>query len=375
MAQKTVVFPLNLNEQQEGILVHTIKLFSQAYNACLDCAWSMDHPVKKELHKKTYYLLKELLGLKSQYLCVARDTACETVLSVRARLRKGKKASKPRSGLVPIRLDKNTLSFDKTRETASITTQGKRIKVPLLWHKHAKRFEKWPCQSGRIGFDGRGRLVLWLIFEKEVEKPKRTGKVIGIDRGIKNAFVTSENKFYEEGKSKDKERLYYLLISRLQSAGTKSAKQHLKLLSGRLRRFKVNCDHRLAKMLFATLNPGDTLVLEKLTGIRDNCGAKGKARKKHRKHLNRWSFKRLADIITSFAEFLGVYVEYVDPRYTSQQCSKCGIVKKSNRKNQSTYRCSCGLELNADLNAARNISRKWCMANGYTSGHQSTGLL
>ena len=64
----------------------------------------------------------------------------------------------------------------------------------------------------------------------------------------------------------------------------------------------------------------------------------------------------------------GVFVEYIDPAYTSQRCSACGLVKKSNRKNQSTYRCSCGLSLNADLNAARNIEFIWKQSNGLLPG-------
>lgn len=46
----------------------------------------------------------------------------------------------------------------------------------------------------------------------------------------------------------------------------------------------------------------------------------------------------------------------VDPKYTSQTCSNCGHVSKDNRKTQSNFQCTvCGHELNADINAAKNI--------------------
>ena len=49
-------------------------------------------------------------------------------------------------------------------------------------------------------------------------------------------------------------------------------------------------------------------------------------------------------------------VEFINPAYTSQQCSNCNMIEKSNRKSQSLYKCSgCGIEINADLNAAINI--------------------
>lgn len=84
--------------------------------------------------------------------------------------------------------------------------------------------------------------------------------------------------------------------------------------------------------------------------------------------MGRWSFKRVENAINYVAELRGIYVEYVEPHYTSQTCSQCNIVLKTNRKSQSLYSCSCGLTLNADLNAARNISNKWRIANGYAPG-------
>lgn len=44
--------------------------------------------------------------------------------------------------------------------------------------------------------------------------------------------------------------------------------------------------------------------------------------------------------------------------YTSQTCSSCGVVEKSNRR-QEDYKCSsCGLEIHADVNAAINVMRR-----------------
>src|SRR5690606_39008904 len=54
----------------------------------------------------------------------------------------------------------------------------------------------------------------------------------------------------------------------------------------------------------------------------------------------------------------GVTVVRVNPAYTSQTCSECGVVDAENRKTQARFRClSCGHEENADVNAAKNILR------------------
>ncbi|MHA1918086.1 MAG: RNA-guided endonuclease InsQ/TnpB family protein [Candidatus Ranarchaeia archaeon] len=59
------------------------------------------------------------------------------------------------------------------------------------------------------------------------------------------------------------------------------------------------------------------------------------------------------------AELVGVDVVRVGEEYTSQTCSNCGVVCKSNRKHRGLYVFSvCGLVLNADVNASRNILRK-----------------
>ena len=49
--------------------------------------------------------------------------------------------------------------------------------------------------------------------------------------------------------------------------------------------------------------------------------------------------------------------ERVDPAFTSQRCSACGLVNRESRESQAVFRCTaCGYTLNADVNAARNIA-------------------
>jgi transposase len=50
-------------------------------------------------------------------------------------------------------------------------------------------------------------------------------------------------------------------------------------------------------------------------------------------------------------------VQRVDPAFTSQRCSACGLVDRESRESQAVFRCTaCGHALNADVNAARNIA-------------------
>lgn len=67
-----------------------------------------------------------------------------------------------------------------------------------------------------------------------------------------------------------------------------------------------------------------------------------------------WFFARVQAIARDMAVRHDITVEMVDARYTSQTCSKCG--ERGTRKGK-VFTCpSCGLQLDSDLNAARNIA-------------------
>lgn len=55
-------------------------------------------------------------------------------------------------------------------------------------------------------------------------------------------------------------------------------------------------------------------------------------------------------------ERFGITFDEVNPAYSSQTCSGCGFVAKTNRRYQSKFSFrSCGYEINADVYAARNL--------------------
>ena len=99
------------------------------------------------------------------------------------------------------------------------------------------------------------------------------------------------------------------------------------------------------------------IVLEDLGDI----AKKGKAKRYVQK--SQWSFYQLETFIKYKAPLLGVPLIYVDPAYTSQECSRCGSLNKLNGKN---YKCSnCGHFDHRDANAAFNISKR----GGQTATH------
>lgn len=369
--KRTVPFILKLSKKQEDALDETIDAYSRAYCRCLDIAWDEKKVSQFTLHHLTYSTLRdEIDELGSGHVCSAIKKAAETMRSIKAIINKGKKASKPESELIPIRLDKNSMSFRSDKDILSVKTNVSRLKILVPWYNYAEQFRDWDCKAGEICRDRKGVFILRLIFKKEVEKPERTGHVVGFNRGLKHTIVSSDNRFINDRMWTDKERQYLALRSRLQCSGSRSAKRHLQKLARRVRNFNQNCDRIFAKEVCEGLVPGDTIVLEKIKNIRKKCGAKGKVHKKHSSKIGRWRFNRLALFIEQYADFHGIYVDYVSAVDISVTCSHCGIVCPKNLKRKiSLYICDiCGLKSQMDINAAKNVVKKWRMTIGSSSG-------
>ena len=97
-------------------------------------------------------------------------------------------------------------------------------------------------------------------------------------------------------------------------------------------------------------------VVENEDGTTENLG-------KNKSDLNREMLRlgigNIIALTTWKAANLGGQVQKVDPRHTSQRCSKCGAIHKESRKSQAVYRCiECGYKINADVNAAINIRNR-----------------
>ncbi len=185
--------------------------------------------------------------------------------------------------------------------------------------------------------------------------PQNPDGTLGVDMGIVNLAVTSDGDIFSGDKCMKTRQKYATLKRRLQPVKTWNAKKHLKRISSKERRFKKDTDHCIAKQIVSIAK--DTrraIALEDLKGIRKSGRT---VSKELRTSIGKWAFYELGTFIQYKAQMEGVPIYFVDPKYTSQQCSECGFISKSNRKTQSEFVClECGHSENADVNAAKNIS-------------------
>lgn len=99
------------------------------------------------------------------------------------------------------------------------------------------------------------------------------------------------------------------------------------------------------------------LAFEDLTGIRLTT----KVLLKTRTEINRWAFHQLRKYTQYKANIAGVDVVFIDPRYTSQTCSRCYHVhpeQGTSYRHGKVFKCGhCGLEIDSDWNGALNIAQ------------------
>ncbi len=77
------------------------------------------------------------------------------------------------------------------------------------------------------------------------------------------------------------------------------------------------------------------------------------------KSISDGSWGKLIDMCVYKAENAGKYIEFVNPRNTSQLCSRCGAIVKKDLSIRIHMCNNCGLVMDRDLNAALNIREKY----------------
>jgi len=185
------------------------------------------------------------------------------------------------------------------------------------------------------------------------EKPYEPKGWIGVDRNTTGHIAVvadpETGKVLKLGKSAKHIHDKYREIRRsLQNHGKYRKVKEIKNRESRVVRDLNNKVSR--KIVDEAKGSGKGIKLELLEGIRKTT----KQARSFRYALHSWSFYQLERMIEYKAKLLGVPVAYVDPAYTSQTCSRCGLVGDRNGK---VFKCpSCGHVENADVNASFNIS-------------------
>jgi len=381
---RTIIVQLKPSPEQAYSLKATLEQYTACFNTVCREGFTTGCSNGVELHKRTYYPLRaEYPDLPAQLVCSARVKATEAVKSARTwkikkekaypqRVEKARKQGKPlpvfkpvrcpHSKLVCIRYDQRSYWVKWETLTCSVATVNGRVELPFTVPAHLRQYVGYKVCSADLCYR-KGRFTLHIVVSLPEPAIVPTQEMIGVDLGLNRPAVTSNRHFLGEKRWKEQERRIFRLKRKLQAKGTRSAKRHLKKLSKKQFRLHRDHDHVLSKRIVQYATPGSTLVLENLTHIRETSQmGRGKQKKnvENKRRLHSWSFAQLYSFIEYKAQARGIAVVRIDPRHTSQTCSRCGYHHRANRRSQALFHCrSCGYQLNADLNAAYNIREKY----------------
>jgi putative transposase len=176
---------------------------------------------------------------------------------------------------------------------------------------------------------------------------------IGVDRNTTGHIAVTANlntgKIEKFGKKAIHiHKKYSAIRKQLQKEGKF---RDLKKTKGRESNIVKDLNHKISrKLVDMAKDQNAALVFEDLKGI----SKKNKQSHSFKYALHSWSFYQLQQFVEYKAKLLGVPVLYVDPAYTSQDCSICGARGQRNGKE---FKCPvCGHVDHADVNAAFNIA-------------------
>lgn len=302
-----------------------------------------------QLHNLTYSKIRASSLLGSQMICNAIFSVCKAYKT---------KQIFPKEEVPVICFRKNrSIHFDKRtysikENIISLYTLEGRIKVQMnLGPFQREYFSQGIPKEGEL-ICKKGKWYFNLVLDLPDPTLEENKALFGVDLGENNAAAISSGRLFSGGKIRYDRDQFLAKRRALQSNGSQSAKQLLKKISGRESRRMKHVNHNISKAIVqeAIRQKAGVIVLEDLKNIRKRI----RAGKRMRTRLHRWSFAQLQMFIQYKAESAGLRVVYVNPAYTSQECSLCGCLGVRERHR---FTCSCGNQQHSDLNASRNLCR------------------
>jgi IS605 OrfB family transposase len=360
--KQTMLLKLAPTTEQAQALLDTMHTFNRAATSVAAIAFAEKSADKFSLQKLVYGELRTTYKLPAQLAIRCISKASEAY----KRDKSIQPTFKPEGALV---YDERVMSF-KGLTTVSLLTLSGRVLVPFLIGSYQE--SRMGSIKGQADLLYRhGTFYLAVTLDVPTPAPDEVTETLGIDLGIINLATDSEGETFSGHGVEQVRTRHHALRQRLQKRGTKSAKRHLKNLSGREKRFRTNTNHVISKRIVHKAKATrQALAIEELRHIRPRTEAR--LRHSQRARQSSWAFGQLRHFLSYKAALAGVPLHTVDPRNTSRTCSECGHCAKANRKSQAAFVCqACSHTDNADRNAAINISRASVMVPIVSSGSRS----
>ena len=200
--------------------------------------------------------------------------------------------------------------------------------------------------------DHLGHWYATLVSETEDVPQIEPKTALGVDLGLKSlvALSTGETieypRYYVQAENKLAVAQRNLSRKKKGSSNRRKANARVAKISQGIQNQRDEFLHQVSRKL---ADSADLIVFE-------NLNISGMLKDHHlTKHIQDHAWGKLIQFTQSKAAKAGKTVELVDARYTSQKCSKCGIIVPKTLAERTHLCLNCGLEMDRDINASLNI--------------------
>ena len=220
----------------------------------------------------------------------------------------------------------------------------------LRVHLHRELPEGAPIRSCTFKRDAKGWSVSFAVAV-EAAAPRKSHRAVGVDLGISTFAALSDGghipSLRAARKAERRLRVAQRALSRKRrgSAGRCQARMAVARCHAAVVRQRSEHLHQASARL---VRDYDAIAVEKLN-------VKGLAGSRLAKDVHDASWARFISMLRYKAEWAGARLIEVDPRNTSQECSSCGTIVSKGLADRRHDCPNCGLSIDRDLNAARNI--------------------
>lgn len=240
-------------------------------------------------------------------------------------------------------------------------------KIGWIRYRNSRKIEGTPKQV-TVSLSA-GKWYVSIQTEREVPEPVHPSQsVVGVDMGVARFATLSDGSCIKPLHSF---RKHEKKLAKLQRKLAKRVKfsanwQKLKAKIQRLHRKIANVRNDFLHKATTSISKNHALVViedlkvqnmsRSASGTLDHPGKNVRVKAGLNKSILDQGWFEFRRQLAYKLAWLGGTLLLVPPQYTSQTCSHCGCVDKSNRLSQAKFKCTaCGFECNADHNAALNI--------------------
>jgi putative transposase len=197
------------------------------------------------------------------------------------------------------------------------------------------------------------------VCEIEHEALPSTLPAIGIDRGVANTLTLSNGEMLSTPdivQLDRRKRKAQRILARRQRGSNRYRKQlrHVQRAAAKIARVRREWQHRASTNIARRFG---AVALEDLNVA--GMTRKGRGKRGLNRNILEQGWSGLEAKLAYKLEERGGTLIKINPAYTSQECSACGVIDKASRKSQASFACRhCGFAAHADVNAATNILRR-----------------